>query len=178
MLIFRPPTASDEALLRDYVEEHHAAGITGITASMNLETMEFPAWLARVRREAETGKGWRGRSLLQLCLEGERLVGLLDIRYEIPPFLADREGHIGYGVRPSERCKGYATAMLRHALEVCREKGKTEVILGCYRDNLASASVIRRNGGVLVAEEDRFTRGRVSQYYVIRLDGEASPSSP
>ena len=65
-----------------------------------------------------------GKSLLYLCFDQNRLIGLLSIRYELPKELSEKYGDIGYGVRPSERNKGYATAMLRYALSVCKEKGR------------------------------------------------------
>jgi predicted acetyltransferase len=87
----------------------------------------------------------------------------------LSPALAASYGHIGYGVRPGERRKGYATAMLRHALEVCRTKGLSEVILGCYKDNIASVRTILKCGGVLTAENNNYSEGRISQYYTICL---------
>ena len=65
--------------------------------------------------------------------------------------------------------KGYATAMLRHGLSVCKEQGLDRVILGCFKDNLASAATIRSNGGVLIAENDNYKKGRTSQYFAITL---------
>lgn len=87
----------------------------------------------------------------------------------MPQNLTEEIGDIGYGVRPSERNKGYATAMLRYAVSVCKEKGKDKVLLSCYKDNLPSAAVIKKCGGVLVAENDNYNEGRISQYYEIKL---------
>ena len=106
-----------------------------------------------------------GKSLLYLCFKGERLIGLLSIRYELPEALSKQFGDIGYGVRPSERGKGYASEMLRHALLLCREKGKREIIVGCYKDNAASAAVIEKCGGSLFAENDNYKAGKLSTYY-------------
>jgi len=58
--------------------------------------------------------------------------------------------------------------MLKYALSVCREKGKNRVILGCYKDNLASAATIRKNGGVLIEENDNYEEGKISQYYLVK----------
>lgn len=82
-------------------------------------------------------------------------------------FIDEKYGHIGYGVRPSERKKGYATVMLRDALSVCKEKGMSQVILGCYKDNPGSAATIKKNCGILTAETEN--EGRVRQYYTINL---------
>ena len=166
---YRLPRISDEAILREYVQEHVDHGETSISASMDLSTSDYGEWVERMRNNAAVGEGeWR-KSLLYLCFDGERLIGLLSIRYELSRSLSERFGDIGYGVRPSERKKGYATAMLRYALSVCKEKGMKRVILGCYKDNLASAATIQKSGGVLFAQNDRYTTGRTSQYYLITL---------
>ena len=106
---------------------------------------------------------------MYLCFDKGTLVGLLSIRYNLPERLTEIYGDIGYGVRPSERNKGYASEMVRYALAVCKEQGMNQVILGCFKDNLASASTIRKNGGILLRENDNYQAGRISQYYLIRL---------
>ena len=76
-------------------------------------------------------------------------------------------GNIGYGVRPTERKKGYATQMLKYALEFCKEKHLKSVIVGCYKDNIASSKTIIKNGGILINEVA--DAGKISQYYEIKL---------
>jgi predicted acetyltransferase len=49
---------------------------------------------------------------------GSDLVGRVSIRHELNAFLSDFGGHIGFGVRPRHRRRGYATEMLRQALVV------------------------------------------------------------
>lgn len=168
-MLYRLPRLKDEEMLRDYVQEHFDQGETVITAGFGLTDKPFGEWVESVRHAAETGDDTYGKSLLLLCFEGNRLIGLLSVRYELPQSLSERIGDIGYGVRPSERRKGYATAMLKHALDICREKGKSSVIVGCYKDNMASARIIRKNGGVFLCENDNFTKGVLSHYYVIDL---------
>ena len=104
------------------------------------------------------------------------LIGLLSIRYDLPNNLVNLYGHIGYGVRPSERRKGYALKMLKYALEECKRLGLNSVILGCYKENIGSAKTIVKNGGILVREEvetkeisDNWQIELTSQYYEIKL---------
>jgi len=166
---YRLPSAEDRPALEAYVAEHHQNGETSISASLGLPVMPYDEWLDSILLNASCGNDAWGRSLLYVCLEGSRIIGLLSIRPELSDELAARYGHIGYGVRPSMRRRGYATAMLRYALEVCRQKGMTQVILGCYSDNIASAAVIEKCGGVLTAENDNYKSGRMSRWYSIRL---------
>lgn len=166
---FRLPEPRDEEALVAYVREHQEHGETFIHASLGLADMAFDAWLDQIRRNASEGSGRWGRSLVELCLDRDHLVGLVRIGYELPRDLSEVYGDIGYGVRPTLRRRGYGTEILRHALDVCREHGLAQVRLGCFHDNLASAATIKRCGGVLVAENDNYDPGRLSQYYVIGL---------
>jgi len=168
-MIYRLPENSDKEMLREYVQEHHDFGETSISASLGLSSSEFSAWVEKIHRNADASSEDWGRSLLYLCLDNNRLIGLLSIRYELPEHLSEKYGDIGYGVRPSERKKGYATSMLRYALSVCRKKGMDRVTLGCYKDNPASAATILKNGGILIAENENYKEGRISRYYTIEL---------
>jgi predicted acetyltransferase/GNAT superfamily N-acetyltransferase len=62
-------------------------------------------------------------------------------------------GHIGYGVVPWKRQRGYATRALALMLERVRAEGLAHVEITCDPDNVASQRTIVANGGVLV---DRF----------------------
>lgn len=91
----------------------------------------------------------------------DRLVGFVSIRHELNDALREVGGHIGYAVRPSERRKGHATAATALALAECRCRGIDRVLITCDDTNVASATVIERNGGVL---ED--IRGPKRRYWV------------
>ena len=90
-----------------------------------------------------------------------RLVGFLSVRHELNDYLLELGGHIGYAIRPLERGQGYATAATALGLEECRRLGIDRVLITCDDTNVASATVIERNGGVL---ED--LRGGKRRYWV------------
>jgi predicted acetyltransferase len=77
------------------------------------------------------------------------LVGRSSIRHELNDFLRREGGHIGYGVLPEHRRRGDATEMLRQSLVVARAVGVDRVLVTCDDDNIGSATVIERCGGVL-----------------------------
>ena len=52
----------------------------------------------------------------------DRLLGAVNIRHYLNDSLLKEGGHIGDGIRPSERRKGYATEMIRLALIECRRR--------------------------------------------------------
>ncbi len=78
----------------------------------------------------------------------DRVVGRLSLRHSLNEFLRSYGGHIGYGVIPSQRGKGYATEMLRQALPICAELGIERALVSCDIDNIPSQKVIERNGGI------------------------------
>jgi len=96
-----------------------------------------------------------------------KILGVIDIRHRLNDHLLNNPGgHIGYAIAPSERRKGRATEQLRLALEICKEMGISPVLITCNKDNIASAKVIQKNGGVL--EDERVTEeGKVFQRYWI-----------
>ncbi|XVU24782.1 GNAT family N-acetyltransferase [Actinoplanes sp. CA-054009] len=82
-------------------------------------------------------------------LEGADYLGRLNIRQRLAPGVAgQRNGHIGYDVRPSARRRGHATAMLAAALPIAASLGLAEVLVTCDAGNEASRRTIERNGGV------------------------------
>lgn len=80
---------------------------------------------------------------------GGELVGRVSIRFALNDWLATYGGHIGYGVRPAHRKRGYATEMLRQSLVVARAGGVDRALVTCDDDNAGSAATIERCGGVL-----------------------------
>lgn len=94
-----------------------------------------------------------------------RMLGICNLRHRLNDRLRDYGGHIGYSVRPSERRKGYATLMLRLALGKARQRGIGRVLVTCDKDNIASARVIQKNGGVLESEGVDPGDGKMTQRY-------------
>ena len=88
------------------------------------------------------------------CLDLDRdvFVGAVTIRHYLTEKLKYNGGHIGDGIRPSERRKGYATAMIGLALIEAKKLGIDKVLMCCDKRNIASAKSIMNNGGVLENE--------------------------
>lgn len=93
---------------------------------------------------------WVPATFLVADVDGE-IVGRTSIRHRLNDFLAREGGHIGYGVVAEHRGRGYATEMLRQSLVIARAAGVDRVLVVCTDDNVASATVIERCGGVLEA---------------------------
>jgi len=93
--------------------------------------------------------------------EGDEYIGRISLRHDLNERLREWGGHIGYDVRRSRRREGHATAMLAAVLVEARRKGIEQALLTCDVDNLASRTVIERNGGVLADQ-----RGHKLRYWV------------
>ena len=104
-----------------------------------------------------------------LDVDRSTLLGAVDIRHYLNEYLLQYAGHIGTGIRPSERRKGYATEMIRLSLYECRRLGIANVLMVCDKANIASKKSIINNGGILENEfvdED----GKVQQRFWINLE--------
>ncbi len=148
-MVYRLPTLDDYDLLKEYVIEHYSNHEKSISASLGMTNMDFKEWVEKVNRNANKADDEWGRYYLYLVFDNNKLIGLLNIRFELPIDYRNQYGDIGYGVRPSERRKGYATKMLKYALSICKDKGMNEVIVGCYKDNFGSNKTILKNNGML-----------------------------
>src|ERR1700712_3276406 len=104
----------------------------------------WPAYLDDLARE-QTGTDLPGdrvpATFLVAEVDGE-IVGRLSVRHQLNDHLARVGGHVGYAVVPQARGRGYATAMLRHGLDLLASMGVTRALVTCDDDNLASSTVI------------------------------------
>lgn len=160
---YRLPKIEDKELIQLYIEEHYSNDEQEISASNMLTSMEYEKWIEKINNDANIGDEIWGKSLTYLVFDNNKLIGFLSIRYDLPKSLVDIYGHIGYGVRPTERRKGYAYKMLKYALLECKRLGMKSVILGCYEDNIGSVKTIINNDGKLVRQEEN------RKYYEIKL---------
>ena len=89
-------------------------------------------------------------STFLFAFDASRIVGRVAIRHQLNAFLLRIGGHIGYVVVPEFRRRGYATLILRHALDIAhRRLGIDRVLVTCDEDNVGSIKTIEKNGGVL-----------------------------
>lgn len=78
----------------------------------------------------------------------DKLLGMIQVRHYFNSYLEKFGGHIGYSIRPDERCKGYAKKMLKMALPFCKEIGLNHILITCSDGNKGSEKTILANGGI------------------------------
>ena len=98
-----------------------------------------------------------------------KILGSIQLRHHLTEELKKDGGNIGYGIRPSERGKGYGTEQLALVLEKARELNLSRVMISCSKDNKASAEVAIHNGGLLAGEGFDEDEGKVTEIYWIKL---------
>ena len=138
--------------------------------SSTLQDMEYEEWL-RKTSEAECRETCPKELVPAytyfLVDDDDRILGAINIRFELNEYLYNFGGHIGYGIRPSERRKGYGKEMLKLALPIAKEIGLEKVLITCDKLNTASAKTIMSQGGVLENEVEE--EGEIVQRYWIKL---------
>jgi predicted acetyltransferase len=127
----------------------------------------FDYYLENLEIKEETKDRVPDSTFFCLDLDKNIFVGAINIRHYLNQSLLNTGGHIGDGVRPSERRKGYATNMIKLGLEECRKLGIEKVLITCDKSNIGSAKSIINNGGVL--ENEVIEDGVVEQRYWITL---------
>ena len=95
------------------------------------------------------------------------ILGVSNLRHHLTPSLEIHGGHIAYFIRPSRRRQGYGELILALTLEKARARGIQRVRITCDTDNIGSARIIEKNGGVLSGQMIYpGTGNQISQYWI------------
>jgi predicted acetyltransferase len=141
-----------ESFYKEYIQEWIDHNEPIIPASSDPAGKSFAAWKTynlSLLKEETVPPGMVKAETLFLCQDNGYILGAVNIRYALNDYLLKFGGHIGYGVRPTERNKGYAFIMLKLALDKMASLGYKEALLTCSRSNSESKQTIRKAHGVL-----------------------------
>jgi predicted acetyltransferase len=148
-LRLRPLGTEDEAEFRRAHEIMAREGFPfGLLFEQDAPWDSYVAKLEDRRRGVGLPDGWVPATILVADVGGT-IVGRVSVRHRLNDFLEREAGHIGYGVLPEYRRRGYATEILHQGLVIARSLGIDRVLVCCDDDNAASAAVIERCGGKL-----------------------------
>ena len=89
------------------------------------------------------------QTLFFLKSGNEAILGAVSLRHYLNHTNIVDGGHIGYGICPDYRGKGYGNLILRLALEKLSAMGIFKILVTCDSDNIVSQKVILYNGGIL-----------------------------
>lgn len=164
------PTMEMKEQYYDYVKDWESAGEAIVPYAARLLDRSYKEWVeytARMESKETCNPDWVPAHTIFLVREDGKIIGAINIRHTLNDYLLNYGGHIGYGIRPSERKKGFASLMLSLALPIARELGIDKALITCDKNNAGSAKTIMKNDGVLEneVEED----GKLVQRYWINL---------
>lgn len=151
------------------IERNHTNGSPW--AIFKNDCRDFNFYLSNLDLKEDNGKYVPDSTFFLLDEDSGRLLGAANIRHYLNERLLATGGHIGDGIRPSERGKGYGKELVRLALLECKKLGIKKALMVCSKDNEASRRTILDNGGILeneIVDEDNETLQR----YWIDLSGE------
>jgi predicted acetyltransferase len=171
MLSLVKPSAVYKKQYTDMIEYWKSTGEKLAPWALKEDCSDFDAMVKKFEdysQGIDVGEGFVPNSTYWLYeSDSDSIVGAVNIRHCLNDSLLAYWGHIGYGIRPDERRKGYAAEGLRMALDVCRELGIDKALVSCDNDNTGSARTIIKNGGVL--ENEVLHEGKVIQRYWITV---------
>ncbi len=150
-----PSQARKEEAL-EYLKEHieynsDINGVGGMDKCLNKTTYED--WLIEIQKRKDKEYAYSINRVPQqtffLIRENDnKLIGTINIRYDLTKEMLEFGGHIGYGIRPTERRKGYNKINLYLGLLKAKEIGLKKVMLDCSVTNLGSEKTIKALGGI------------------------------
>ena len=154
----------------EYIEEHHRhnSNING-SGGLNHYVHDYSAWLNHLEecRNIEPNENRVPAETYMLIRESDnRLIGMCNIRYQLNERLQRIGGHIGYGIRPTERGHGYNEINLYLALQHCYEHGLDVVYLDCNDDNIPSYRTMEALGGIMINRWEDSEEGLCRRYVI------------
>lgn len=106
-------------------------------------------YLAELEITADDGRRVPDSTFFLLDSDRNIFLGACNIRHYLNERLFVGVGHIGDGIRPSERGKGYGNELVKLSLIECKRLGINPVLMCCEKSNIPSMKTIINNGGVL-----------------------------
>ena len=122
---------------------------------LNMESNEY----------AEKAGRCPGKTFLLIRENDNKIVGTINVRWNLNQEMLNFGGHIGYGIRPTERRKGYNKINLYLGIIEAKKLGLEKVMLDCDVNNLGSDKTLKALGGVLERTEVDPSDGTLTNVY-------------
>jgi predicted acetyltransferase len=162
------PTEAYRDEFLNLLDEHQRADENWPSAE--LARTDFTSYIRQLRDQSQgrdLPTGYVPMTAFWLVKNNQIILGESRLRHSLTPALEAYGGHIGYVIRLSQRRKGYGTLILKLTLEKARAIGIQRVRVTCDTDNIGSARIIERNGGMLSGYSVDPKNGKgTSQYWI------------
>ncbi len=178
-LFLEKPTINRKEDAIDYLKEHviYNSDMNG-TGSMDrcLDDLSYEEWIIEQEKRGEYKYATSinrcpSKTFFVVRESDNRIIGMINIRYQISKELLNNgASHIGYGIRPTERRKGYAKIALYLGIIEEQKMGEDNILLDCNLDNIGSNKTILALGGVLDKTEIDPNDNEMTNYYYINVN--------
>lgn len=140
----------------EYINEHYKynSDING-SGGLDRYVNNYEEWLNKLERDyiiEPSEEKVPARTYFLVRESDSRIIGMINIRTALNQRLSKYGGHIGYGIRPTERGKGYNKINLYLGLKICDEYGIDKVFMDADLDNPASWKTMEALGGERIKE--------------------------
>lgn len=147
-------TGSLDKILEGYTFEQ------ALDRCLNMENEDYAQKLGRCQ----------SKTFLLIRENDNKIVGTINVRWNLTEEMKQFGGNIGYGIRPTERRKGYNKINLYLGLIEAQKLGLDKVMLDCDVNNLGSAKTMQALGGVLERTEVDPYDGLLTSVYWFDVD--------
>ena len=127
---------------------------------LNMENKEYAKKVGRCQ----------GKTFLLIRENDNKIVGTINVRWNLNEQMLQFGGHIGYGIRPTERRKGYNKINLYLGMIEAKKVGLEDVMLDCDVNNLGSDRTLKALGGRLERTEIDPSDGILTNVYWFNVD--------
>lgn len=170
-LVLVRPSKEMEKDIWEYRQEYLLCGEKHINGCCGIGYYEdFDTWLEfvlAIERDKLSREGVHASTFFSVRKSDNKIIGSIQLRHFLTEELKKHGGHIGYGIRPGERGKGYGRQQLLLVLEAAAKMGLPRVMISCDKDNIASGRTAMSCGGVL--ERENCYKGKEQQIFWITL---------
>ena len=171
---FERPSLERKEKAIEYINEHVEANSTpngcGGLNRVN-HGVTYEEWLEDVLRCEEKAyaesKGLvPGTTYFTIRESDNKIIGMVNFRYYLNEELLRFGGHIGYGIRPTERRKGYSKIQLYMSLKEASKLNIDKIMVSCVDTNIGSEKTIVALDGIYERTEEVEKYGNVKVYWI------------
>lgn len=162
----------------DYLDEFHKCDSDlngfGMLARVSTE-LSFEEALEQCLSMSNSDYSWAhnrcpNKVFLLIRESDNRIVGNIQVRWDVTDEMLRFVGHIGYSIRPTERRKGYNKINLYLGLIEAKKLGLNNCVIGCDASNTGSDKTMQALGGRLLRSEIDPSDGVLTNVYSFDVD--------